>query len=252
MIENKQLYQFDETVEMNQPSPVETETETLSVPGNLKFLGRVGVSLLCLLILGYIARAPFRWAYWAKRQLHTAINATSGQTFGRLIKSPVIGSIVANSRNLIRLEEVTQKFMKPAAAGLNQPQLSHAVWPVSGKLVQGFGWYQPAGSNKPQFFKGVAIAGLPGTKVVAIHSGKVVEVYQESGLGWTLALENGDGYRSIYRNLGQVLVNISQNVQAGEVIAQLKNTSEPNGAVAQFEIYEAGQPIDPLSVLPRN
>ena len=252
MIENKQLYQFDETVEMTQPSPVETETEALPASGTLKFLGRVGVSLLCLLILIYIAKAPFRWARWTKRQLHTAINATSGQTFGRLIKSPVVSSIVANSRNLIRLEDVTQKLMNPASASLNRPQLTHAVWPVSGKLVQGFGWYQPAGSNKPQFFKGVAIAGLPGAKVVAIHSGKVVEVYQESGMGWTLTLENSEGYRSIYRNLGQVLVNISQTVQAGEVIAHLKTTSEPNGAVGQFEIYEGGQPIDPLSVLPRN
>ncbi|HYH01492.1 MAG TPA: M23 family metallopeptidase, partial [Bacillota bacterium] len=179
-------------------------------------------------------------------------NATTGQTFGRVIKSPVVSSIMANSRNLIRLEDVTNKLMNPADTSLNQPQLSNTVWPVSGKLVQGFGWYQPADSNKPQFFKGIAIAGLPGAKVVAIHSGKVVEVYQESGLGWTLTLENSGGYRSIYRNLGQVSVNISQNVQAGDIIAQLKTTPESSGTVGQFELYEAGQPIDPLSVLPRN
>ncbi|HEY8462632.1 MAG TPA: M23 family metallopeptidase [Bacillota bacterium] len=252
MIENRELYQFDETLEMNEPSPVETELGLASKSRFNKFSGRVGVSFCCLLLLLYITKHPAKWAHWVKLRLHTAINATTGQTFGRLIKSSVVSSIMANSHNLIRLENVNQQLTKAMNQARTQASLPGWVWPVNGKLTKGFGWYQAPDSPKPQFSQGIEIVGLPGAKVVAVQSGKVSQVYQEAGSGWTLVLDHGRGYCSVYRNLGQVLVNFSQKVHTGEQLAKLKTTPESADLVIKLEVYEEGRPVDPLSFLPQN
>lgn len=246
MIENKQLYPFEETNESNEPPKVETEPEISLWQSAAKSLERVAVSVFCLLLLILVAKNPHPLAKWVKQHLHTAMNLSAGQTFGRFLKSPVVKSIVANGRNLIRLEDVTKK------GRINLPQENarfgdHPVWPLQGKILRRFGWYQSLASDKPQFSRGVVISGAPDTAVFAVQSGTVAEVYREQ-VGWTLVLDHGSHCRSVYRNLGQVLVNLGQNLQAGEAIAKLKTWVPTGQPSLEFELQEAGEPVDPLSV----
>ena len=60
----------------------------------LQLAWRLGISVLCLLALGYIAQENTVWSRWTKFYLHQAVNASTAQTFGELYRSPALQNIM--------------------------------------------------------------------------------------------------------------------------------------------------------------
>lgn len=100
---------------------------------------------------------------------------------------------------------------------------------------------------------GVDIKGEIGTGIVSIEKGKVEKVYEDSFLGYTVIIDHGQGYQSVYANLGEnIPVKVGQIVTKKQLIGQISNTSigeikdEPH---VHFMLMKDNAIVDPTYVL---
>ena len=117
-------------------------------------------------------------------------------------------------------------------------------WPANGRLLTRYS----AGSA---VHKGIDIQGKLGEPVHAANSGKVV--YAGSGLvgyGMLLIIKHDEHYLSAYGHNRRLLVNEGEMIKVGQQIAEFGDTGTDRVKL-HFEIRRDGQPINPLSLLPR-
>jgi lipoprotein NlpD len=118
------------------------------------------------------------------------------------------------------------------------------AWPVDGQVVRLF----HAGSS---LAKGVDITAPQGTEIRAASSGKVV--YAGSGIvgyGKLIIIKSSETFLSAYADNDQLLVKEGDSVHIGERIATM-GLGRDDRPVLHFEIRYDGNPVDPLSYLPK-
>jgi len=132
---------------------------------------------------------------------------------------------------------------KPAkAVVLKNP--SKWIWPASGHLISSYSPSDPAR-------KGIVIAGKPGDPVKAAADGVVV--YTGNALkayGQLIIIKHSDTYLSAYGYNRRSLVREGQAVKQGQKIAEM-GASPAGKPGLRFEIRKNGQPVNPLSRLPK-
>lgn len=117
-------------------------------------------------------------------------------------------------------------------------------WPVQGKLLSTFN----ANVVGP---KGIALAGNTGDPVHAARDGRVVYIGSSLvGYGQLVILKHDDVYLSAYAHNSKVLVKEGDAVRAGDTIAEM-GSSGTDRTKLHFEVRRNGDPIDPMTVLPR-
>lgn len=116
-------------------------------------------------------------------------------------------------------------------------------------------WVMPVvGANFTSGFKyrwgrmhtGNDLAIAEGTPIVAMSSGEVIFAGWMGGGGNTTKIRYWDGTVSFYEHQSAILVNVGQQVSAGELVGRVGNTGHSFGAHLHLEIHPAdGGPIDP-------
>ena len=125
--------------------------------------------------------------------------------------------------------------------------LSSFIMPVTGKVTS------PYGPRYRRFHYGTDIKLQTGDTVYAAFEGKVrVCNYERRGYGNYLVLRHPNGLETVYGHLSQFLVNIDENVQAGQPIALGGNTGRSTGSHLHFEFRFLGQAIDPSFIIDFN
>jgi len=115
-------------------------------------------------------------------------------------------------------------------------------WPSAGKVIRTYS------SNR---HKGIDIAGKRGDPVKAVAAGKVVYAGTGvTGYGSLLIIKHNDTYLSAYGHNERLLVSENMNIKAGQQIATM-GSSGTDTVKLHFELRRRGQPIDPLTLLPR-
>jgi murein DD-endopeptidase MepM/ murein hydrolase activator NlpD len=115
------------------------------------------------------------------------------------------------------------------------------VWPAAGSQIRGF---------DGQSSKGIDIANVPGTKIVAAAAGSVV--YAGNGLrgyGNMLIIKHNADYLTAYAHNRALLVKEGQIVAQGQPIAEMGDT-DTNRVMLHFELRYLGRSIDPARYLP--
>jgi lipoprotein NlpD len=118
------------------------------------------------------------------------------------------------------------------------------AWPAEGQVVRLF----HAGSR---LAKGIDITAPRGSEVRAAGGGRVV--YAGSGIvgyGKLIIIKNSEAFLSAYADNDVLLVKEGDAVRTGDRIATL-GVGRDNRPVLHFEIRYNGEPVDPLSYLPR-
>jgi len=131
----------------------------------------------------------------------------------------------------------------PPASGKTPDSAEGWVWPAGGDLITRFN--DAAGEN------GIDIAGIDGSPIRAAANGKVV--YAGTGLrgyGLLLIIKHDETFLSAYAHNRAVTVNEGDQISSGQVIAEM-GQSGASSVKLHFEIRRNGQPIDPLTILPR-
>lgn len=113
--------------------------------------------------------------------------------------------------------------------------------PMRGTVTRSF--------DAPESSFDMAIMGLGGDdSVMAIENGTVVGVQRAADAKSVIIMQHGEGYVSVYKQLGEVLVRKGQHITSGTVIGHLADPSEQGSAVAMelgFELWRDGTAVDP-------
>jgi len=118
-------------------------------------------------------------------------------------------------------------------------------WPVSGKVVSGFGSGKDGLTNE-----GINIAVAAGTPVKAAASGTVRYAGNElRGYGNLVLIEHSGGYVTAYAHNQALTVKRGDKVKRGEVIARSGKTGNVTSPQLHFEIRKGTKSIDPKKML---
>lgn len=127
-----------------------------------------------------------------------------------------------------------------------QPGPRQFIWPVRGRIVEGFG----SGRNGTQN-DGINIAARAGAPVYAAAAGEVVYAGNElRGYGNLVLLKHEGGYITAYAHNSTVLVHKGERVARGQTIARVGATGSVREPQLHFEIRLGRSPVDPSRYLP--
>ncbi len=261
MIENKDLYSFEQETDSPEQAPESDSLDDSNFKLFSTILYQTIIAFTCLILLLTLSHSNYQWLRWARDKIHTAINASSENTFGRIANSRPWKSLLASTGNLVRLEEITKNqfsMENPAdtsdiavSTGKKQTRqiFQNSVWPVQGNIVKGYGWRYDEIHQTKKFHPGIEISAQPGSTVLAVADGIISEVRHQPGEGWQIAINHSERWSSSYFYLGPVQVKVGQRVNAGDTIAQINRPDQDQGPILLLEIKEYAQSVDPLSLL---
>ena len=119
---------------------------------------------------------------------------------------------------------------------------NYAMPTPSTKITDIFG-YRP---NRRRLHQGMDIKVQTGDTIYAAFDGKVrITSYQRRGYGYYVVIRHNNGIETLYAHLSKRLVNVNQNVKAGEPIGLGGNTGRSSGSHLHFETILMGKSIDP-------
>jgi murein DD-endopeptidase MepM/ murein hydrolase activator NlpD len=101
-------------------------------------------------------------------------------------------------------------------------------------------------TGKPEFHKGLDLAGKEGSDVIAVAAGVVTWAGKRYGYGNLVEINHGKGYVTRYGHSKDVLVEVGDTVKKGQVIALMGNTGRSTGPHVHFEVWRNGRTVDPM------
>src|SRR5690606_36066675 len=116
----------------------------------------------------------------------------------------------AEQARLLAQRQAAEQRARPAGAPSGGPQVSVGAafqgsfgkargklpWPVDGRLLARYG--TPRGDDVRTKWDGVLIGAAAGSRVRAVHGGRVVFADWLRGAGLLVIIDHGDGYLSLY------------------------------------------------------
>lgn len=101
------------------------------------------------------------------------------------------------------------------------------IWPVSGRITQGSSNWHTA----------LDIATAMGTPIVAADGGRVVAAgWDNTGYGWRVIIDHGNGVRTLYAHMSSYIVNYGDYVNKGAMIGRIGSTGQSTGPHLHFEV----------------
>lgn len=123
------------------------------------------------------------------------------------------------------------------------------LMPTSGRLTSKFGNRKNPYGRGIQFHQGIDLANSAGTKIVASAKGTVIFSGRKSSYGKTIIIDHAYGYKTLYAHNSNLLVDVGDKVDKGQLIAKMGSTGRSTGNHLHFEIHKNNNPINPLSVI---
>ncbi len=118
-------------------------------------------------------------------------------------------------------------------------------WPTPGRTVSGYGYI-------PGVHEAIDIGGGAGNAIYAADDGVVVYAgWNDWGYGYTVVLDHGNGWQTLYAHLSQINFGCGQAAFQGNVIAGMGCTGNCSGTHLHFEMRsDVFGRVNPLNFLP--
>jgi murein DD-endopeptidase MepM/ murein hydrolase activator NlpD len=119
----------------------------------------------------------------------------------------------------------------------------YLTWPTKGSVSQKFGMIKDQEFRVYLPFKGININAIADTNIKSVAFGKVVNVMQDKNSLYTLLINHGRKYHTLYSNLAKVSVKLDETIQEGQILGTAATTP------FYFEIREGLLAKDPMKWL---
>ena len=121
--------------------------------------------------------------------------------------------------------------------------------PALGKVGRGFEWYSSL--NTWRLHNGTDIMLAPGSSVMAAAEGIVSVVNTNATNIYSITLEHGDGWESVYSNLVSITVKKGQRIIKGMILGVSGNSGigPEEDPSFHFSIYHNHKPVDPAQII---
>ena len=121
-------------------------------------------------------------------------------------------------------------------------------WPVTGRVIAGFGKRTDGSKND-----GINLAVPAGTEVGAAEAGVVLYAGNEmKNYGNIIIIRHDSTWVSAYAHADEMLVKRGDRVARGQIIAKAGKTGQVDQPQLHFELRQASQPIDPTPYMEKN
>ncbi len=160
---------------------------------------------------------------------------------------------------------VKDEFIDPAITVPEQDWLTSLTTPASTEKMWSGLWTSPSpsdyreclnsrygnrrsynGSAFTYFHSGVDFCGGEGMQIFAPAVGRVVFAGQKSVRGNATIIDHGWGVYSGYWHQSQIVVNVGDVVEAGQLIGYVGGTGRVTGAHLHWEVWVGGVQVNPL------
>ncbi len=177
-------------------------------------------------------------------------------TKSEVIQQPVTGHrrVIAevtykndNIQNTLVVKQETTREAVPKIIERGTQSPPTYIWPVSaGYTSSNFGGRKRPKAGASTYHQGVDIAVSTGTSVMASSGGTVTVAGWQSGYGYVVYIDHGNGVQTRYGHLSKILVSVGTRVYQGQVIARSGNTGNSTGPHLHFEYRINGTAYNPV------
>ncbi|HTW33797.1 MAG TPA: M23 family metallopeptidase [Rhizomicrobium sp.] len=138
-------------------------------------------------------------------------------------------------------------WMRPSEAAPEDTGSMKFIWPVQGRIIEGFG-----GSRHGERNDGINIATQEGAPIRAAAAGTVTYTGNElKGYGNLVLIRHDNGYVTAYAHAGSIRVSRGDIVERGQIIGTAGETGDVDRPQLHFEIRKGVQAVDPVQYLNR-
>lgn len=124
------------------------------------------------------------------------------------------------------------------------------IWPVDSRNVSsGFGVRIDPFNYSPSFHNGIDIAGRTNDPVFVTADGTVTATGYDKSEGNHIVVDHGNGLRTHYMHLNEILVKKGDKVKKGEQIGKVGSTGRSTGPHLHYGVLKNGAVIDPRPYL---
>ncbi|WZL71576.1 M23 family metallopeptidase [Clostridiaceae bacterium 35-E11] len=120
------------------------------------------------------------------------------------------------------------------------------IVPLNGEIVSSYGENIDPILKTKTFQRGIDIVAKEDKNIVAIATGKVVEIGESDSLGKYVKIEHNSGVFSLYGNCSEIIINKGDKVKQGDIIASIGQNLENQNAYLHFELWIDGKVVDPM------
>jgi beta-lactamase regulating signal transducer with metallopeptidase domain len=174
----------------------------------------------------------------------------------KISNRPVLSITLALAVGLLLLPMADSGAREVGVESAIQRSLVQMTHPLpEGRVSSGFGERKDPFTGKPVDHPGVDIAAPRGMDILAPAEG-VVEIADTrySGgahFGTVIIVDHGNELKTFYAHLGSLNVAPGDHVRGGEPIATVGSTGDSTGPHLHFEVWQSGNPVDPLRFIDR-
>lgn len=167
----------------------------------------------------------------------------NGQAGIRMVTAEVTyGNGVETGRTVLTSEEVQQPVAQIVKVG-TKTRPEYAL-PLARAVIS-----DVFGPRWGRMHWGMDFACSTGTEVLASAAGTVTEATFRNDYGYTVVISHGNGMKTRYAHMSQLLVGTGDSVNQGSVVGLSGNTGDSTGPHLHFEIILNGTRVDPQPYL---
>lgn len=158
----------------------------------------------------------------------------------------VIGERIEALRRKTRFEQESYEEILNSLAE-RESRLAHtpSIMPARGFITSYYGWRKHPLTRQSEFHRGLDVANLIGTPVVATADGVVSFAGWKSGFGRFLVLDHGYGYLTRYGHLNSIAVRVGDRVFRGQTVARIGSSGAATGPHVHYEVLVDGKHVNP-------
>lgn len=140
------------------------------------------------------------------------------------------------------LEEPVDKVIVRGTKAVPSRGSGVLSWPTVGGHITSY--YGPRWGS---FHQGIDISGVSDKTIKAADNGTVTFAGWKSGYGYTVIIDHGNGYKTLYGHLSSMSVSNGSKVAKGQKIGVMGNTGKSTGTHLHFEVIVNGVNKNPLN-----
>lgn len=183
----------------------------------------------------------------ASRDGNTSFRLATAADMGRALyalssNASVLAETAASVESRAKdLQEVSVEIVAKTRA-------TPSIKPVEGRISSEFGYRRsPFNYYTKEYHSGVDIAAGTWEPIVAAADGVVKFSGYKYGYGWTITIEHGYGYTTLYAHCCRLKAGYGKKVTRGDVIAYVGQSGSATGPHLHYEVLVSGKNVDPTN-----
>lgn len=258
-------YQLGQTSAHNNPDPVaeqlraeleqqrqQVEVAVVEAERNMNALSRqLGRMQARVIRLDALGRRLTKMAKLEKGEFDfDAEPAQGGPANAADLQTPDVPDFIMDLEGLSRQLDSRSEQLSVLETMLMNRNLQEQAYPAGRPIKKGwissyYGMRNDPFTGKREHHKGVDFAGKDGSDVVAVADGVITWAAERYGYGNMVEVTHGNGYATRYGHNKEIVVQVGDKVEKGDVLAKMGSTGRSTGPHVHYEVLKNGRTVNP-------